>query len=330
MQPSFIRDSILEVENENMTLDRLSSLVKIVPTAEEVKIVLDYQGDPEDLGNTEKFYLSMAEIPRLQTRLEFTIFKIQFPILIETVVVNLKLIEKALQEIRNSTHLRTVLKIVLAMGNYLNTSTKGGQAYGFKLATLKQLKNSKSSDNKTTLLMYLVKFVKAHFPETHKFPAELQTVPAAAKIERKNLLDDVNQIKNKITQLEAELKTRDNSNIIDRFGPVMTKFLGDAKAQFTTFERNFEKVEELTAESLQWFGESQQMVWEEYFDIFDTFAASYLAAEKRVEEDEKQLEKEKKEKRMDRTTETKGRGSQSTSTKEEDERSKQEKREEKE
>jgi len=38
-----------------------------------------------------------------------------------------------MDELRNSTQLRTVLQVILAFGNYMNAETAKGGAYGFKL-----------------------------------------------------------------------------------------------------------------------------------------------------------------------------------------------------
>jgi len=185
----------------------------------------------------------------------------------------------------------------LAFGNYLNAGTKTGGAYGFKLAALKQIKNSKGADNKTTLTMYLVKFIKKFFPEAHRFPEELKSVGVASKIEKKLIQDDLNQVRSKLNQIEAELKVTNDSDILDRYYTEMNGFYHNAKKQFTLSDEKFQSLEKNYDDSLALFGEtSAQMAWEEYFEIWDSFITSYLIAERRVEDEEKLAEKEKKRK----------------------------------
>ena len=42
---------------------------------------------------------------------------------------------------RKSDEFREILKIILAIGNYMNGGTKKGQAYGFELSSLRQVIN---------------------------------------------------------------------------------------------------------------------------------------------------------------------------------------------
>jgi len=162
---------------------------------------------------------------------------------------------------------------------------------------LKQLKNSKAVDNKTTLTMYLVKFIKKFFPEAHRFPDELKSVAMASKIEKKLIQDDINQIRSKLNQIDAELKVSNDSDPLDRYYAEMAGFFREAKKQFTLLDERFTALEKVFDESVTWFGESpSQMTWEEYFEAFDSFATSYLLAERRVEDEEKLAEKEKKRK----------------------------------
>lgn len=51
-------------------------------------------------------------------------------------------------------------------------------AYGFKLEFLTKLADTKTSDNKSTLLHYLVASIERKFPDLIDFPQELRSVPS--------------------------------------------------------------------------------------------------------------------------------------------------------
>jgi hypothetical protein len=87
----------------------------------------------------------------------------------------------AVNEVKKSPKLKKVLEVVLAVGNYLNGGTQRGQAYGFKLEVLKKLRDTKSADNQTTLLHYLVQLIDAKEPDAAMFPKEIKHVVAAAR-----------------------------------------------------------------------------------------------------------------------------------------------------
>lgn len=115
------------------------ALQKCAPTTEEIDAVRNFDGDVEMLGNCEKFFLAMADIPNLARRLELHIFKQNFTTICSELEGSMSLVEQASSVLRNSTNLKTVLEIVLALGNYLNGGTRQGAAYGFKPATLEKV-----------------------------------------------------------------------------------------------------------------------------------------------------------------------------------------------
>lgn len=81
--------------------------------------------------------------------------------------------------VKNSKKLHSVLEIILAFGNYLNSS-KRGPAYGFKLQSLDTLSDTKSTDKKTCLLHYIASTIRHKFPELLTFESELLLVDKAA------------------------------------------------------------------------------------------------------------------------------------------------------
>jgi len=81
-----------------------------------------------------------------------------------------------------------VIEIVLAMGNYLNgTGAKGG-AHGFKLEFLTKLADTKTADNKSTLLHYLVSYIEKRNKDLLGFPQDLSNVEIGAKVVDTNKL----------------------------------------------------------------------------------------------------------------------------------------------
>lgn len=52
-------------------------------------------------------------------------------------VCKLRAVDNACQSIRKSQHFKSILEVILAVGNYMNDSSK--QASGFRLGTLQRL-----------------------------------------------------------------------------------------------------------------------------------------------------------------------------------------------
>jgi len=109
------------------------------------------------------------------------------------------------QELMTSERLRTVLSIILALGNFMNGGNRTrGQADGFGLEILPKLRDVKSSDSSVTLLHFIVRsyMKKCSEPET-----ALPPVPEPADIDRASavLFDDLSaDLQSLRRQLEGE------------------------------------------------------------------------------------------------------------------------------
>ena len=69
---------------------------------------------------------------------------------------------------------RLTAQLILLFGNYLNATGAKGGAFGFRLASINKLIDTKSSTNgTTTLLHFLERKVSTAFPDMEGFLAEL-------------------------------------------------------------------------------------------------------------------------------------------------------------
>ena len=69
----------------------------------------------------------------------------------------------ALQVLMTGERVKSILALVLAIGNYMNGGTTRGQADGFGLEILPKLKDVKSKDNSHNLLQFVVQqYVRKH------------------------------------------------------------------------------------------------------------------------------------------------------------------------
>ena len=86
----------------------------------------------------------------------------KFDVIYEDILPKMSIILEASKEVRTSKKFRTILKIILALGNYLNQGpdapgSSKGNAMGFKLSSLKNICDTKSSTKKNfTLLHYVI------------------------------------------------------------------------------------------------------------------------------------------------------------------------------
>ena len=65
---------------------------------------------------------------------------------------SIRVVAKACRQVRSSTHLQQLMRLVLSTGNLLNTGTNRGNALGVKLETLMKLADVKVSHLTTSIL----------------------------------------------------------------------------------------------------------------------------------------------------------------------------------
>lgn len=78
----------------------------------------------------------------------------------------------ACEEIRKSEKFAQVIKLVLSIGNYMNAGSRNARAIGFEISFLPKLMSTKTVDNKSTLLHFIVKMMEQKYPESLKFYEE--------------------------------------------------------------------------------------------------------------------------------------------------------------
>ncbi|CAL0316568.1 unnamed protein product [Lupinus luteus] len=144
------------IQGKGLSLQQLEALVKMVPTKEEEGKLLNYKGDINELGSTEKFVRGMLSVPFAFQRVEGMLYKETF----EDEVVHLKnsfsMLEEACKELRSSRLFFKLLEAVLKTGNRMNVGTIRGGAIAFKLDALLKLSDIKGTDGRTTLLHFVV------------------------------------------------------------------------------------------------------------------------------------------------------------------------------
>jgi len=304
MTNSHIRDAILSMDETALDQDKLLQLIKVAPTQDEIELLQAYTGDVNALGNTEKFFRCISSIPRIQRRLEFMLFKQQFKGLYVGFKANIDSVSSGLTQIKNSKALKKILTITLAFGNYMNGGTPKGGVWGFKLSGLNRLNSSKSVDNQSSLLHYIVDFINKTQPQVKAFIEDIGACHEACRVESLFLEGEVAKIVAVVQRIEVELQ-RSEESIIDRFVPVMRDFYSKANKKISKINSRLKQTLEDYNSLLKYFavGADEKMQWEDFFGIFDRFVKSYQVAEKQIDEIK---EKKAKQLKMDAYKEKNG------------------------
>lgn len=160
-------------------------------------------------------------------------------------------ISKASSSVKQSQKFRDVLEIVLAFGNYLNSS-KRGPAYGFKLQSLDTLLDTKSTDKRICLLHYIVATVRQKFPELLVFDNELFYVDKAAQVSLENVITDVAELERGMDVVRKETDLRGKG----QYNHVLKDFLNNSEESLRKMKHEAKQAQSLFKECVEYFGES--------------------------------------------------------------------------
>ncbi|CAD6265409.1 unnamed protein product [Miscanthus lutarioriparius] len=115
-------------EGTGLSTQQLEALVKMKPSEDEEKKLLDYDGDINMLDPAENFVKVLLTIPKSFSRIEAMLYKETFDDEVAHLRMSFALIKGACSELRSSKLFLRLLEAVLKTGNRMNVGTIRGGA----------------------------------------------------------------------------------------------------------------------------------------------------------------------------------------------------------
>ncbi|ODV87387.1 hypothetical protein CANARDRAFT_217454, partial [[Candida] arabinofermentans NRRL YB-2248] len=175
--------------------------------------------NPNDLARFDRIYLELFYnlssywAARSRALLLIQTFERDY----EHINEKLDIVDAAITGIRGSESFLEVLNIIKNLGNFMNDESK--VALGFKLSTLQRLKFLKDTKNTMSLLHYIEKIIRLHFPELCGFVDDLKATQKVARVSIENLEAECAELKRTtdicLSSLEKG-KLSDDSNLHPR------------------------------------------------------------------------------------------------------------------
>ena len=218
------------------------------------------------------------------------------------IIYRLNLLQGGLDKLKSSKSLVEILALIKNIGNFMNDDSK--IALGFKLSTLQRLRFLKDTTNKMSMMQYVEKTVRTHFPEYKDFANSLSDVNKIATLNiddvQKSVEDFISLINSSSRQikngsLSDKSKLHPDDKIIEYFGKIMDhaqKKALDLKERFDYTMDNLETTMTYYAED---FNDKNSK--NTFFMKFVSFVAEYKQAHMyniRMEDEEKKRENRKK------------------------------------
>ncbi|GAB1301655.1 Protein diaphanous homolog 1 [Apodemus speciosus] len=288
-----IKNVILEVNEAVLTESMIQNLIKQMPEPEQLKMLSELKEEYDDLAESEQFGVVMGTVPRLRPRLNAILFKLQFSEQVENIKPEIVSVTAACEELRKSESFSSLLELTLLVGNYMNAGSRNAGAFGFNISFLCKLRDTKSTDQKMTLLHFLAELCENDHPDVLKFPDELAHVEKASRVSAENLQKNLDQMKKQIADVERDVQNFPAAtDEKDKFVEKMTSFVKDAQEQYNKLRMMHSNMEALYKELGDYFVfDPKKLSVEEFFMDLHNFRNMFLQA---VKENQKRRETEEK------------------------------------
>lgn len=291
-----IKNIILEVNEDMLSEALIQNLIKHLPEQKVLSELAQLKNEYDDLCEPEQFGVVMSSVKMLQPRLNSILFKLMFEEQVNNIKPSIIAVTLACEELKKSESFNRLLELVLLVGNYMNSGSRNAQSLGFKINFLCKIRDTKSADQKTTLLHFIAEICEEKYRDILKFPEELEHVESASKVSAQILKSNLAAMEKQIVHLERDIKKFPQAeNPHDKFVEKMTSFTKSARDQYEklfTMHNNMVKLYENLGE--YFIFDSKTVSIEEFFGDLSNFRTLFLEA---VKENNKRREMEEKTRR---------------------------------
>ncbi|XP_027240054.1 protein diaphanous homolog 2 isoform X1 [Cricetulus griseus] len=274
----------------------VKNLVKHLPEQNILKELAQLKNEYDDLCEPEQFGVVMSSVKMLRPRLTSILFKLTFEEHVNNIKPSIMSVTLACEELKKSESFNRLLELVLLVGNYMNSGSRNAQSLGFKINFLCKIRDTKSADQKTTLLHFLAEICEEQHRDILKFPEELEHVESASKVSAQTLKSNLVAMEQNILHLERDIKNfpKEDSQH-DKFVEKMTSFTKNAREQYeklSTMHNNMVKLYENLGE--YFIFDPNTVAIEDFFGDLNNFRTLFLEA---LKENHKRKETEEKSRR---------------------------------
>ncbi|CAI5771651.1 protein diaphanous homolog 3 isoform X1 [Podarcis lilfordi] len=289
-----IKMMILEIDEAQLSESMLQNLIKHLPEQKQLNELSKMKSEYENLSEPEQFCIVMSGVKRLKPRLSAILFKLQFEEQVNNIKPDIMAVSAACEAIKKSRSFSKLLELVLLMGNYMNAGSRNAQTFGFNLCSLCKLKDTKSVDQKTTLLHFLVELCEEKYPEVLSFVEDLQSLDKASRVSAESLEKSLKQMERQLIQLEKDLETFPLSeDIHDKFVTKICFLMKATSSKFQKLSRMHNSMETLYRNVMEFYAVDWKKVSvEEFLTDLNNFRTMFMQAAKenmrRKEAEEKQ------------------------------------------
>lgn len=249
--------SIIESYDTKNQLDPeiLTKLLLIYPKKEEQNLLLARASEISKCGNEEQFCYKLMTIPNSFSILSFLLFRSQLSQSYQDYLTKIIILTECSISIKESNAFKKILFILLRIGNYLNYGNNKGNAYGFKVSSLKLVDSIKSfQKKKNNLIDYLVDIIRDNKNyELLTFYGEFKNITESLEIDQSDIDTFLKEIEKELNKLTTE-KSKENNN--KGYHSFIEKNINFTIEKYKVLKDRHDKMKEEITKLAETFGES--------------------------------------------------------------------------
>ncbi len=293
------RATNLSIQHNGLPDHWLSSLETLDLTAlseEQVEQLKIAQPTKEELGDidtainnnpnkplriAEQFLWQLGSVPWIQEKLSCWSLTLKFPSLSKSIQERCDLINSAIFELRMEPNIFRIMSLVLSAGNFLNSGTARGDAYGFSYNLLAGLSDMKNNEKNSNLLLQLARQVQERELIQNNLQGTIELFATAGKF-------TLAEVESNLAELTAEFNTcqrmlqyvasrEPEELLIDRFAGNFEEF----QSELSCLQKDVNSCHQDLNELLGWLGMSVAemstvstsdlfVLWQKFFKALST------------------------------------------------------------
>lgn len=272
----------------------LKQLLKLLPEKHEIENLRAFTEERAKLANADHFYLLLLAIPCYQLRIECMLLCEGAAAVLDMVRPKAQLVLAACESLLTSRQLPIFCQLILRIGNFLNYGSHTGDADGFKISTLLKLTETKSQQNRVTLLHHVLEEAEKSHPDLLQLPQDLEQPSQAAGINLEIIRSEASSNLKKL--LETERKV---SASVAEVQEQYTERLQASISAFRALDELFEAIEQKQRELADYLCEdARQLSLEDTFGTMKAFRDLFLRALKENKDRKEQAAKAERRKQQ--------------------------------
>ena len=275
----------LNIVKNGLSCDEIIALKRFQPTTEEVELFKSLTEDKIDI-EVDLFMHKLCLIDNLSERLDILLNLQEIPELYESLKEPLQNINFALKTLLSNQSFIRLLEYLLSVGNYLNSGSNRGNAYGFKLSALPKLTEVRSVKKETSLFDYIVEELYKKDKYILICYQDFLDCPISTDVTIKGLVAETEIMQKDLSNVEKIVNSL-RTKVSKEFSEDVEKFIHDHKIKVSDIMEKCKEIKETSNALLTMYGETSSTDFDSWFKTIYNFMKTLQSTVQGIQEKER-------------------------------------------